>query len=79
MQNRWLSVFRLDSLYVILACCVQHVFNENTVASGGVVNKNMSHCAHQFAVLNNRRAGHVCVKYRTTFCANFIRFVMNSI
>ena len=42
MQNRWLSVFPLDSLYVILACCIQHVFDEDAVAGGGVINEDMS-------------------------------------
>ena len=45
-----------------LCCCVQHVLNKNAVACGGVVHKDMGHGAHQFAVLDNRTAGHADVK-----------------
>ena len=41
-----------------LACCGQHVFNEDAVAAGGVVYQHMGHRADEFAVLDDGRAGH---------------------
>ena len=49
-----------------VAHLIQHIFNEDPVARGGVVHKDMSHSAHQLAVLNDRTAGHECVKADTT-------------
>ena len=45
-----------------LCCGVQHVFNENAVAGGGVIDEDMGNCAHQFAVLDDGTAGHADVK-----------------
>ena len=45
---------------------VQHIFNENAVARGGIVDKNVGHRAHQLAVLDNRAAAHECVQVGTT-------------
>ena len=52
------------SLYTreALCRCIQHIFNKDAVAGGGVVNKDMGHGAHQLAVLYNRRGGHADVK-----------------
>ena len=50
-----------------LACCGQHVFNEDAVAGGGVVDEDMGLGAYQFSVLYNWRAGHECVNIGTTF------------
>ena len=41
-----------------LACCGQHVFNEDAVAAGGVVYQHMGHRTYQFSVLNNRTSAH---------------------
>ena len=41
-----------------VAHLIQHIFNEDPVARGGGVHKDMSHSAHQLAVLNDRTAGH---------------------
>ena len=41
-----------------LACCGQHVFNEDAVAAGGVVYQHMGHRTYQFAVLNDGTAAH---------------------
>ena len=41
-----------------LACCGQHVFNEDAVAAGGVVYQHMGNCTHKFPVLNNRASTH---------------------
>jgi len=78
------SPLRSCSLDFVGAICdrplcrgVQHVFNEDAVAHGGVVDKDVGHRAHQFAVLDNGAAGHECVKYRTKFCTVFGRSVMN--
>ena len=37
-----------------LGCCVQHVFNEDAISGGRIVNKDMSNGAYQFSVLYNR-------------------------
>ena len=54
---------------------LQHVFDKDAVACRWVVHKDMCHRAHQLSVLNNRRAGHVCVKYRTKFFYKFLRIL----
>ena len=36
----------------------QHIFDKNTVAHGGVVDKDMGDCADELAVLDNGGAGH---------------------
>ena len=38
--------------------CVQHVFNEDAVAGGGGVNKDVGHRAHQPAILDDGGAAH---------------------
>ena len=53
-----------------LCCRVQHIFDENAVAGGGVVDQYVGHGAHQFTVLNDRRAGHLCVKDKTKIFTN---------
>ena len=45
-----------------LCCRVEHVFDENAVAGGRIVNKDMSNGADELAVLDDRRAGHADVK-----------------
>ena len=35
----------------------------------------MGHCADELAILNDRAAGHVCVKYRTKVFYKFLRFL----
>ena len=37
---------------------IQHVFDEDAVAPGGIVYKDMSHGADQFAVLKDGTAAH---------------------
>ena len=37
-----------------LCSSVQHVFNENAISGGRIVNKDMSNGAYQFSVLYNR-------------------------
>jgi len=36
-----------------LRCRVQHVFDKDPISGGGIVNKDMGHCAHQLPILNN--------------------------
>ena len=45
-----------------LSRSIQHIFNENAVARGGVVHKDMGHGTHQFAILNDGTAAHADVK-----------------
>lgn len=39
-------------------CFFQHGLGKHRVASGGVLDQYMGHCAHQFSVLEDRRTGH---------------------
>ena len=41
-----------------LACCGQHVFNEDAVAAGGVVDQHVGDGADQVAVLDNGTSAH---------------------
>ena len=50
---------------------IQHIFNKNSVSSCWIIYQNMGNGTDQFAVLNNRWAGHECVKYRTKFFTIF--------
>ena len=52
---------------IVIALCrdVQHIVNKNTIPSCGVVYLHMGNGTHQFSILDDRRAGHVRVKYRT--------------
>ena len=47
-------------------CRVQHIFNENTVARGGVVDEHVGDRSDELAVLNDGAAGHECVQVGTT-------------
>ena len=46
----------------ILRRGVEHVFDENTISGGRIVDKDVGHRAHQFAILNDGATGHFCVK-----------------
>ena len=35
-----------------------HIFRKNRISAGGVVDKNVGHCADQLAVLQDRTAAH---------------------
>ena len=54
---------------------VQHIFNENSVTGGGVIDEDMGHGANQFAILNNRATAHADVKYETKEFCVFLRFL----
>ena len=62
-----------------LACSLQHILDENAISSLRVIYQNMGNGAYQLAVLDDGRAGHECVKYRTKFFyeffENFLDFV----
>ena len=45
-----------------LCCRVQHIFDEYTISGGGVVDQHVGHGADEFAILNDRAAGHADVK-----------------
>lgn len=55
----------------ILLCRVQHILNKNSIPRGGVVDEDVGYSAHQFAVLDDRAAGHECVKCRTKLFSIF--------
>ena len=46
----------------ILRRSVQHIFNEDAIAGGGVVDQHMGHRADEFAVLDDGATGHADVK-----------------
>ena len=39
---------------------VEHIFNENAVPRGGIVDENMGHRSHELAVLDNGATVQVC-------------------
>ena len=39
-------------------CCLQHILNKNTISPCRIIDENMSHSAHQFAILNDGAAAH---------------------
>ena len=41
-----------------LACCLQHILYKYPIPRRGIVDKDVGDGAHQFAVLDNRTAGH---------------------
>ena len=45
-----------------LGCCIQHVFNEDAISGGGVVDEDVGDSADQFAILNDGTAAHADVK-----------------
>ena len=46
--------------------CIQHILNENAVASGGIVDQHVGDRSDELAVLNDGRARHECVQVGTT-------------
>ena len=63
-----------------LCCRVQHIFDEDAISDGGVVHKDMGHRTDELAVLNDRRAGHLCVKDRTKIFTNlFVNYASGEI
>ena len=59
---------------------VQHIFNEDAVTRGGVVDEDMGHGTDEFAVLNDRTAAHLCVKDRTKIFTNlFVNYASGEI
>ena len=45
-----------------LGCRFQHIFDEDSVAGGGVIDQHMGHGADELAVLDNGAARHADVK-----------------
>ena len=56
-------------------CFVEHIFNENSVARGGVVYEDVGDSAYEFAVLDDGATRQVCGQQRTT---KFVIFFMAS-
>ena len=50
---------------------IQHIFDEDPVPRGGIIYQNMGHSADELAVLEDRGAGHECVKCRTKLFSIF--------
>ena len=65
--------------YFDLCSGVQHVFNEDAISGARIVNKDMSNGTYQFPVLDDGRAGHECVKYRTKLFYEIFEKISNSI
>ena len=47
---------------VLFLCRIQHIFDKNAIAHGGIVDKDMGHGTDQLPVLDNRTATHADVK-----------------
>ena len=45
---------------------LQHIFDEDAVPRGGVVDEDMGDGSDQLAILHDGRAAHECVQVRTT-------------
>ena len=45
---------------------IQHIFNENTVSRGGIVDENVSDRADELSVPDDGAATHECVQVGTT-------------
>ena len=45
---------------------IEHIFNENAVPRGGIVDEDVRHSPHQFAVLDDGGVGHECDQVGTT-------------
>jgi len=56
---------------------IEHIFDENSVARGGIVYHNVRDSAGDFSILNDGGAGQVCGQERTTkFNGNFIKLII---
>ena len=53
-QGKRKKKWREQTPAIRLCCCIQHIFNENAIAGGGVIHKDMSNGTNQFSVLYNR-------------------------
>ncbi len=47
-------------------CGIQHIFNENAVSRGGIVDQHVSDRPDELAVLNDRASAHECGQEGTT-------------
>ena len=62
-RRRFLLVVLGNGVCAFLLCSsVQHVFDEDAVTHGGVVDENVGDGADEFAVLNDGATGHADVK-----------------
>ena len=52
---------------------IQHIFDKNAIAGGGIVYKDVGHGADELATLDNRTAAHECVKCRTKLFCKILR------
>ena len=46
--------------------CIQHIFDEDSVAGCGIVDEHMRYRSHELAVLDDRAAAHECGQEGTT-------------
>ena len=46
---------------------IQHIFDEDTVTTSGIIHQNMGHGPHQFPILDNRTAAHIQNNTRAGF------------
>ncbi len=60
-----------------LCCCVQHIFDKDTVAGCGIIHQHVGYRINQFSDLYSERAGHADVKWDKgilCFSVVFMRF-----
>ena len=48
--------YKFERLPRQIAHLIQHIFNENAISRGGVIDEHVRHSADELAVLNDRRA-----------------------
>ena len=59
--------------HVFLFDRFQHIFDEDSIPGGWVINEHMGHSSYELSVLNDGRAAHKCGQERTT---NFVIFLI---
>lgn len=67
------------SLPIVLSRRSEHILNKNPISSCWVIYQNMGNGADEFAVLDNRAAGHECVNIGTTLFLIFSNFLIRHI
>ena len=49
-----------------LLCCIQHIFNEDSISPGGIIHQHVSDSTNKFPILNNGTSAHARVNIGPT-------------
>ena len=75
MSLRTLRIPAPPSFSLALRRGVPHIFNENPVSRGGIVDQHVGHRSHELSVLKDGAARQECGQSRTTnFNSSFMKF-----